>query len=524
MKTETTLIDLALSQPGTAVEQFALQAATQKDTSAQQEPFRALIPTQTPEVGEQYSFEVDVDRCSACKACVSACHHMNGLSSDESWRRVQQWFGENEHHSWVHTVTSACHHCVNPECMNGCPVGAYEKDSITGIVKHLDDQCIGCEYCIWKCPYEVPKYHEAHGVVRKCDMCSDRLANHEEPACVQACPHDAIRIQTINQDRLSDEFAHRRFKHNAIYPQAPSSGITQPSTSYLSKRPLSKTHWIAYQTPVSEAKPHWPLIVMLTMTQWGLGMILSQFIAFDNNSFGTLSILNHGIGLLIFMIGIVSSSFHLGQPRKAWRFFLGLKKSWLSREILAFSILAFVLLADLSHQIVPWVPSTLHAARAWVVLSLGLGAVLTSVMIYHDTHRSSWLFPRTAGRFFGTLLMGMFTANMLLHLGAGEPSRGEILVPGIITCALGGMKLKFFLSKAPDKIVKSRLNCVFGLGCMGMLITTLGSLLKWPETLTLMSFLLGIINFFALEFVERYQFFTMSRPPSTARVHGPVMS
>jgi Fe-S-cluster-containing dehydrogenase component/DMSO reductase anchor subunit len=524
MKTETTLIDLALSQPGTAVEQFALRAAAQKNTSAQQEPFRALIPTQTPEDGEQFSFEVDVDRCSACKACVSACHHMNGLSPDESWRRVQQWFGENEHHSWVHTVTSACHHCVNPECMNGCPVGAYEKDSITGIVKHLDDQCIGCEYCIWKCPYEVPKYHEAHGVVRKCDMCSDRLANHEEPACVQACPHDAIRIQTINQERLSHELAHRRFKDNAIYPEAPSSGITQPSTSYLSKRPLNKTHWIAYQAPVSDAKAHWPLIVMLTMTQWGLGMMLSHFIGFDNNSISTLSILNHGIGFLIFMVGIISSSFHLGQPRKAWRFFLGLKKSWLSREILAFSLLASVLLADLSHQIVPWIPSTFYAARAWVVLSLGLGAVFTSVMIYHDTHRSSWLFPRTASRFFGTVLMGTFTANMLLHLGAGKPSRGEILSLGIITCVLGGMKLKFYLSKAPDKIVRSRLNCVFGLGCMGMLITILGSFLKWPETLILMSLLLGIINFFALEFVERYQFFTMSRPPSTARVHGPVMS
>ena len=140
MKTETTLIDLALSQTGTAVEQFALQDATQKDASGRQEVFRALIPTQIPEDGEQYAFEVDVDRCSACKACVSACHHMNGLSPDESWRRVQQWFGENEHHSWVHTVTSACHHCVNPECMNGCPVGAYEKDAISGIVKHLDDQ------------------------------------------------------------------------------------------------------------------------------------------------------------------------------------------------------------------------------------------------------------------------------------------------------------------------------------------------------------------------------------------------
>ncbi len=44
-------------------------------------------------------------------------------------------------------VTAACHHCLQPACMIACPVNAYEKDPITGIVKHLDDQCFGCQYC-----------------------------------------------------------------------------------------------------------------------------------------------------------------------------------------------------------------------------------------------------------------------------------------------------------------------------------------------------------------------------------------
>ena len=37
------------------------------------------------------------------------------------------------------TITSACHHCEDPGCMNGCPVLAYDKDPVTGIVRHLDD-------------------------------------------------------------------------------------------------------------------------------------------------------------------------------------------------------------------------------------------------------------------------------------------------------------------------------------------------------------------------------------------------
>ena len=84
--------------------------------------------------------------------------------------------------------------------MNGCPVLAYEKDPETGIVRHLDDQCIGCQYCVLKCPYDVPKYSTELGIVRKCDMCHSRLAEGEAPACVQACPTEAIRITIVNTE------------------------------------------------------------------------------------------------------------------------------------------------------------------------------------------------------------------------------------------------------------------------------------------------------------------------------------
>ena len=90
------------------------------------------------------------------------------------------------------TVTTACHHCLDPACANGCPTLAYEKDQSTGIVHHLDDQCMGCRYCEMKCPYEAPKYNDNLGIIRKCDMCQSRLEINEAPACVQACPNEAI--------------------------------------------------------------------------------------------------------------------------------------------------------------------------------------------------------------------------------------------------------------------------------------------------------------------------------------------
>jgi ferredoxin len=63
----------------------------------------------------------------------------------------------------------------------------------------LDDQCIGCQYCVFTCPYEVPQYSEKMGIVRKCDMCTDRLSAGEAPACVQACPNQAISIRVVDK-------------------------------------------------------------------------------------------------------------------------------------------------------------------------------------------------------------------------------------------------------------------------------------------------------------------------------------
>ena len=159
--------------------------------------YRDLIPLSKPGVGEQYAFAVDLDICTGCKACVSACHSLNGLDDDEIWRNIGLIHGGTGEEAYQQTVTTACHHCVEPACMHGCPVKAYEKDEATGIVRHLDDQCIGCQYCVLKCPYDVPKYSKKRGIVRKCDMCQSRLGAGEAPACVQACPSGAIAIRRI---------------------------------------------------------------------------------------------------------------------------------------------------------------------------------------------------------------------------------------------------------------------------------------------------------------------------------------
>src|SRR5882757_3809405 len=109
-----TLIDelLAEQQRLTAVERFAVRH--EAALPAEQRVYRDLLPARGPSEGEQYAFSVDLDTCSGCKACVTACHNLNGLDDDETWRDVGVLFGGTTLEPVQQTITTACHHCVDP--------------------------------------------------------------------------------------------------------------------------------------------------------------------------------------------------------------------------------------------------------------------------------------------------------------------------------------------------------------------------------------------------------------------------
>src|SRR6476646_207220 len=112
---EETPVDLYLAAQAdlTAVERFA-QRHEADLVPRQARYYRDLIPLAVPQPGQQYAFAVDLDACTGCKACVTACHSLNGLDDDESWRSVTVMTASRQ------TVTSACHHCVDPACLKGC--------------------------------------------------------------------------------------------------------------------------------------------------------------------------------------------------------------------------------------------------------------------------------------------------------------------------------------------------------------------------------------------------------------------
>ncbi len=443
----TTLIDdlLAEQQALTAAERFS----EWHDRAHDAPRYTHLMPATPPGPGEQYAFEVNLDACTGCKACVAACHSLNGLDDDEAWRDVGMLIGKD----YQQTVTTACHHCADPACMNGCPVGAYEKQADTGVVKHLDDQCIGCGYCVLKCPYEVPKYSEKLGIVRKCDMCVGRLREGEAPACVQACPTSAISIRVVKSETLT--FA----AGTEMLPGAFDSSYTKPSTTYVTQKTLPKNTHAADATALRLEHAHWPLILMLTLTQLSAGMFIVGAVV-------GMSAIALYLATGALMVGLGVSVLHLGRPMGAWRFFLGLRTSWMSREILAFSVLAMVASVLVVREAF-WsavaepqrgadtalVSSTISRNHKAEGLSVTVGAmmsksvasakavspplqgfatalqdasrgslailaiiaVFTSAMIYIDTRRPFWNAALTHGKFFGgTLAMGL-AAMGLFH-------------------------------------------------------------------------------------------------------------
>ena len=402
------MVDLLREQQTmTPIERFS-QSHEANGHPAGDRYYRDLVPSGLPGPAEQYAFEVDLDACSGCKACVAACHNLNGLEEEETWRDVGLMVGGTDQLPVLQHVTTACHHCIEPACADGCPVEAYEKDPVTGIVRHLDDQCIGCQYCMLKCPYDVPVYSKSKGIVRKCDMCHQRLAVGEAPACVQSCPNQAIRIRVVSKQLVRDESEAHTF-----LPGAPDPSYTLPTTAYKSARVFPRNTLPADYFRVQPGKGHLPLVVMLVLTQMSVGAFAVEHLtySYSTNTYadiGTAARPWHLIAALsLGLAGLVASIFHLGRPLYAYRALLGLRTSWLSREILAFTIFAG---AATAYAAVAWfdVLTAWQRALGTAAALSGLAAVMCSVMIYVDTRRPLWTPVATTTRFLLTgLVLGL---------------------------------------------------------------------------------------------------------------------
>lgn len=140
----------------------------------------------------------DATLCIGCKQCEQACAERNGLPYDDALAAQPRLSA----YKLTAVLTKddkfmrrLCMHCNDPTCASVCPVGAFQKTAL-GPVTYDANKCMGCRYCMMACPFQVPAYEwdKRLPIVRKCDLCADRVAAGGVTACTEACPTGATKF------------------------------------------------------------------------------------------------------------------------------------------------------------------------------------------------------------------------------------------------------------------------------------------------------------------------------------------
>ncbi len=419
----------------------------------------SLIPQEPLKEGEQYRFHFDMSRCIGCQCCVVACNEQNNNPASVTWRRVGEIEGGEYPETKRFHLSMACNHCLDPACLTGCPTDAYVKVEKTGVVTQKEEECIGCGYCSWNCPYGVPQFNPERRIVTKCDMCHNRLADGLAPACVAACPEQAIRIEKVSIEEW------RKDHTQADAPFLPESGITISTTRITLPKDVPTTLLRANRHRIEPEKPHPSLIFMTVLTQLAAGGFLTLWLGdLLSRVLSPLrplqDFLVYGACGMLTVTGLALSAsvFHLGRPLHAYKALRMWRRSWLSREVLLFSLFSFLgaayaglLLAH--HFLGVEANALLRLFFGGCVALTGMAGVFASAKIYLVPARPSWNTIRTPLRFFLTgFILGPLFAWLVYALYQVRISQESLskasLGPVAIFFAVAGLAtfLQLFVS------------------------------------------------------------------------------
>jgi len=232
--------------------------------------------------GPRWAMAIDLDKCTGCSACVTACQAENNvpwvgeeqvlMGREMSWVRIERYYEQVDATQAadldVRFLPMICQHCGNAPCETVCPVFAtYHTPE--GLNAQVYNRCVGTRYCANNCPYKVRVFNwydytdavpeplnwqwnpdvtvRANGVMEKCSFCVQRIRevqnraaledgrevrDHEVvPACEQSCPAEAIVFGNIRDPnaRITQVSASER-TYRVLEPLN-----TQPAVNYLKK-------------------------------------------------------------------------------------------------------------------------------------------------------------------------------------------------------------------------------------------------------------------------------------------------
>ncbi len=222
-----------------------------------------------------WTMSVDLDRCTGCGACITACQAENNIpivgedaiarGREMQWIRIEKYWEGEFPDVKLRFIPMLCQHCDAAPCETVCPVSATYHNQ-DGLNAQVYNRCIGTRSCAVYCPYEVRyfNYNNHHwdapleqqlnpdvsvrekGVMEKCSFCIQRIRQAKDvakdegrrvqdgdvqPACVQTCPTEALVFGDQNDpdSRVSQTMNDERAYH--VLEEL----NTAPSVVYLRK-------------------------------------------------------------------------------------------------------------------------------------------------------------------------------------------------------------------------------------------------------------------------------------------------
>jgi carbon-monoxide dehydrogenase iron sulfur subunit len=149
----------------------------------------------------------DLKKCVGCHSCELAC----AVSRSQSKELAQAILEYPKPATRVRVigighqpVPLQCQQCEDAPCAAVCPSAALYRLGKDQTVLFKRELCIGCSSCVLVCPFGAIRRADG-GVMAKCSLCWDRLAEGKQPACVEACPTKARKLVEANlvaEDKL----------------------------------------------------------------------------------------------------------------------------------------------------------------------------------------------------------------------------------------------------------------------------------------------------------------------------------
>jgi len=327
----------------------------------------------------QRGFVLDLDLCTGCAACVIACTNENSPANGIAWRVITTFNTKRLPGAPVFHYSLACNHCLEPSCMTGCPADAYTKDPATGAVLIDRNRCIGCRYCAWVCLYEAPRFDGVSGIMEKCTFCDHRLTDDLEPACVVACPVDALGFETAD-----DPTAIAR----AGFPE---TGL-RPAVRFVGERRLAAPEMTAVvrtaSAPPRRRRRGWRGF-RAEWSLWAFTSIITILAAWFTAAAATGGKVFLPVFAIAGAVAMGVSALHLGRPGRAWRGILNWKRSWISRE-------ALLVTSFLVAVCVVTAVATSPLLALWITAATGFAALFAMDMVYRVPGQTVRAVPHSA--------------------------------------------------------------------------------------------------------------------------------